>query len=269
MTPTITYKMTTVHPTDGWTISGYNLTKKIYTTSATETNTTAWLDCDSGTTATSITYSKPVSEYFYYHGTDRLIANDDGTWTEVYPECRVTWEPWGTATYGTDCKWHEFKELIKSPAERLLEIIRDRQGPAIHTSRKSLPQRFDEREMRARETLRLILGEERFRRFVKDGFVTATNPISGYTYQIFHSTHHLTHVYKDGKMVNRLCIYMKGDFPPTDFVITMYLMALNNDQQIWQIANKNQPVERKLIQKINGCDKPLTEIFKELKSKAA
>lgn len=187
------------------------------------------------------------------------------TWYRAYNTTATSAYTWADdGWYDCQSGWVKSKHLL-TPAERLAEIMRDRQCPGIRTTRKSLAvQAGDDREMRARETLRMILGEERYRRFLVNGFVSATNPRTGYTYQIFHSSHHLTHVYKDGKMVRRLCIYLAGNFPPTDFVITLYLMALNNDQRIWDIANKQEPVvpqERKLI-----TDMPsLVDIYRKLK----
>ena len=156
--------------------------------------------------------------------------------------------------------WHK-----KNPLTRMSEIIRSRHCPAIHTKMKYLSP-AEERERRARETLRIIVGEEQYRNFLKRGFVTVQCN-SGYTYQIFHRAHALTHVWKNGKCVERLCIYLKGSFPPTDFVITLYLMLLNNEKRVWKIGNKNGPLRRNKQMKQLTLQ-PLSEIFADLKRSA-
>jgi hypothetical protein len=256
---------------DGWTQTGLTLSRVVPTSAAigtvrmargydtcttTGTATSYWGTNAATDTATTVSFN--ASELFYFNGTNNLTGNCDGTWTETYPCGEITWE---VPSWEVSNNW-----TAPNPLDRLANIIRNRHAPAIHTNRKSLNIMKDVREMRARETLKVILGEEKYRRFVKAGFVSVTNPISQMTYQIFHSTHHLTHVYKNGQMIDRLCIYMKGNFPPTDFVITMYLMALNNDQEIWKIANKHGPARANIVSSKN-CDlRSLPEILKELKA---
>lgn len=74
--------------------------------------------------------------------------------------------------------------VYPSPQARLKQILQDRQAPLVITSRKGLGQTTDIREMRARETLRRVLGEDKFRRFIKHGFVSVRAK-SGLVYQIF------------------------------------------------------------------------------------
>ena len=155
-----------------------------------------------------------------------------------------------------------------SPKEKLKAILKDRLSPCIKTNPKSriVPHPRNEQEEKARETLRMIIGENQYQRFITKGFVTAFNRVSGYVYQFFWGEGHppLTHIYKNGKLVERLCIYLKGNFPPTDFIITMYLMALNDDQEIWSIGNKFGPMSQQ--HKIVHMDeRSLSEIFKEIK----
>lgn len=240
---------------------------------------------------------------YYKIATNSATSDTDTTWCDYYPttaksiivkyglkEATTTygqtgWQHWiCDGTSSTTYEWNAYQDVwydcydgeIKSgwerqtPQQRLAQILKQRQSPFLHAKSKTRAvSHGDEREMRARETLRMIVGEEKFQRFIRRGFVTAYNRKSGYTYQIFHSSHHLTHVWKNGKMVQRLCIYLKGNFPPTDFVITMYLLAINNDDRIWQVGVKNPPLpaterEEKLIEE----PKSLVEIFNELKGVA-
>lgn len=258
------------------------------------------------TTDTSASSMDYCNDYLIKYGNNSTTASSEeaeqyGLWTNggkinykirnhptnihikwAYEDCATTntnngWKIWcgtdaGTTAstwYDNDCHWHDIAP--KTAQQQLAEIMRKRQSPGLHLDRKSLSvgRSKDDREERARETLRMIIGDQAFRRFLKSGFVTARNSITGYTYQIFHANHHLTHVYKDGKMVERLCIYLRGKFPPTDFVITMYLLALNNDKRIWEIGNKNGAVTVR-----QRCDeiiqpKSLIELYREIKDKVA
>lgn len=69
------------------------------------------------------------------------------------------------------------KTVRKSPEDKLREILQRRQSPLVITSRKSMPEPSDIREIRARETLKRVLGDDKFKSFLKKGFISvrATN----------------------------------------------------------------------------------------------
>jgi hypothetical protein len=121
----------------------------------------------------------------------------------------------------------------------LREVIKSRTFPGIHirTTREPLPPPPDNREMRARETLRTVIGEARWRGFLKNGFIQARGK-SGRFYQIFPS-HHFTKVYENGILIERLCVVLKGNFPATDSLIVRYLLILNNENEFWRLAVKH------------------------------
>lgn len=123
-----------------------------------------------------------------------------------------------------------------SPGERMRQMIRDRMAPTIRM-RRALPTPGDIREERARETLRRILGEQSFRKFLRDGFITVVAK-SGLTYRIFPG-HGITEVYDRGIMVERLCVVLKGNFPPTDSLIMRYLLILNDEGEFSEYAVKH------------------------------
>jgi len=175
-----------------------------------------------------------------YTVSDSFIYNtSSNSWSDVYP--------------------------VKSAKERMREALRSRlAGPAIIT-RKFIRTPDDIRETRARDALRRILGEEKYRNFLKNGFVTARNPRSGYVYQIFHERNRFVRVFKDGKCVERLCIHLQHGFTPTDFVITMYLMALNNDKDIWKTANKQGRSINREPSPANYNSVSLPELFRQFK----
>jgi hypothetical protein len=154
-----------------------------------------------------------------------------------------------------------------NPASRLRQMIASRQAPMIITSKNRNPLRVaaDIREERARETLRRVLGESKYRNYVSNGFVSVKAK-SGLVYQIFPG-HGVSCIFDRGKMVERLCVVLKGDFPPTDSLIMRYLMILNNEQQFrgYGIPHSVSQVPRQ-TPKID--QRPLTEIFAEIKGAA-
>jgi len=168
--------------------------------------------------------------------------------------------------------WYECPGIpypCKTPEERLKEILQARQAPMIVGSRKSIQVTADEREQRARDTLRRVLGESKFRTFIKQGFVSVKAK-SGKVYQIFPG-HGITCVYDQGQMVERLCVVLTGNFPPTDSLIMRYIMILNNEAQFRSFAVKHgvEGYQRQKQATATVDDRPLSEIFKELKSRGA
>lgn len=197
---------------------------------------------------------------------------------------------WGAASGATttaadnytiqwELKDARFPSAPVTPQQRFREIIADRHAPAIRVrgnphdiwepSRHPLGLSRDAREIRARDTLRRVIGEDKFRSFLKTGFVSARNTKSGYFYQIYPG-HGLTFVYKNGKMVERLCVYLRGDFPPTDGVVVRYLMALNNEKRLWELANKHGPLKQQVAVGVDlNLTRPLTEVYDEIVKKVA
>ena len=157
-----------------------------------------------------------------------------------------------------------------SVSEKLQEIIRSRQAPNIirgesgiwTPDRNPLGVAKDVREVRARETLHSLIGDQKFRHFLKHGFVSVQNKVSRRVYQIYPG-HGLTHVYENGKYIERLCVVLSGNFPPTDSVIVRYLMVINNEEQLWSLSNKHGVYVAKGAKVIDS--RPLTEIFRDLK----
>jgi len=187
-------------------------------------------------------------------------------------------------TYGTYPAWVEYefeKKLARpiDPKQRLREIIRQRTGPGIivvDSKRRSIRTTQDVREIRARQTLARMIGPDRFRRFLKDGFITAHNRTSGRVYQIF-TGHELTKVYENGRQIAKLCVVLKGNFAPTDTLIVRYLMCLNDEKRFWEIADQGSATRQYTgglilppsVQKEVEAPKPLTEIFEGIKQKVA
>lgn len=205
-------------------------------------------------------------------------------WETVEDDCGVMWEGWGASQTVLKVRWSSYGKPVKLTPEELAaqrerqlkskisQIIQSRCAPnAIvrNSKRQPLPMPADIREERARETLRRVVGDQKFVNYVKHGFITV-KARSGLVYQIF-SGHGITCVFDQGKLVERLCVVLQGNFPPTDSLIMRYILILNNEQQFRSFAIKHS-VEgyntgRSRLITGQAEVKPLAEIFKELKQR--
>lgn len=186
-----------------------------------------------------------------------FLYDNEGT-TSNYKRCRDTDIDW---YWRWECGTP--KVVRKSPQEQLREILQKRQAPHVITSRKGLAQTDDLREQRARETLRRVLGDDKFKRFLKHGFVSVRAK-SGLVYQIF-PAHGITNVYRDGEKIERLCVVLRGDFPPTDSLIMRYLLILNDERDFRKHAIKHTVYPNKVETRIVSEPESLNEIWSGLK----
>ena len=147
------------------------------------------------------------------------------------------------------------------PAIRLGELITARVAPAIITRHKPIPSTHELREQRARETLRTIIGEQKYRNYLRTGSVSVRAK-SGLTYQIFPG-HGITRVFDKSHELDRLCVVLKGDFTPTDSLIIRYILILNNEGQFRSKANTHKPLGDLARPVVD--DRPILQLFKEFK----
>jgi len=156
--------------------------------------------------------------------------------------------------------------IIWPPSKTISEIMRSRYAPNVIRNRKSLDKPLDIREIRARETLKRVVGEQKYINYVKNGFVTAQNRKSGLIFQIFPG-HSLIKVYKKNVFLETLCVQLVGDYPPTDSVIVRYLLAINNEDLL-RVNSIRREVSSRMMS-INTVVQPerenLVEIYKKLK----
>ncbi|MHA1948254.1 MAG: hypothetical protein ACW99G_02660 [Candidatus Thorarchaeota archaeon] len=183
--------------------------------------------------------------------------------------------------------WHRIdsSQFPQSPENRIRKMIQSRMAPAIHVRSRTTERTFvhgherfalgnskDIREVRARETLCRIVGQKRFSRYLRDGFVSVLNKRSRRLYQIYPG-HGLTCVYEKGQVIERLCVHLKGGFAPTDDVIVRYLLAINDEDKLWELANKHGVTKNLWPDKFEMAkgdklpERPfnLGEVFKEMK----
>ena len=152
-----------------------------------------------------------------------------------------------------------------TPQSKLKEIISQRCAPNIfikNDRRNPLKSTKDIREERARETLRKIIGEIKYLNFLKSGFISIKAK-SGKIYQIFPG-HGITCVFYQGKLIERLCVVLKGDFPPTDSLIMRFLLITNNENQFKFMSISHEP-RRQVLKYGEKNVKSLAEIFKQIK----
>lgn len=252
-------------------------------------NYTGYYELDCGTTATTLgskwktyisTGSTTAVNYKavnYKTGTCYEYEYDNG-WPKitcsVYSATTTSLAYTAECNYGYTTKWNlkplTYQEKEKQLKDKFSKIIQNRCCPNVfirqNSKRQPLPMTADIREQRARETLRRVVGEQKFINFMKHGFISVKGK-SELVYQIF-TGHGITHVFDRGNLVERLCVVLQGGFPPTDSLIMRYLLILNNEQQFRSLAIKHSIYGFERSRQTNGpVDmKSLAEIFKELKA---
>ena len=103
-------------------------------------------------------------------------------------------------------------------------------------SRARLIYKMPENEQVAIETLREIITETEFRKYLKFGFVLVKGK-SGKTYQIFRNTSH-TKVWSGGKLIEEICVKIADyNIPPTDNVIAVKTMLETSEEECYKLAN--------------------------------
>jgi hypothetical protein len=234
-------------------IGSYNTATILYNTSASTTATTnmydTWTTVGPGTitwnTNKYTTDNYTTDNYTWSTASDVWLHNDDShIWT-------IKHQAWYTSK-------------PKTAQEKLQEIIQARHTPAIHTKRQGISVSADPREIKAHDTLQLLIGHQRYRQYLKNGYVTIHNRQNGKTYQVYPGTK-FTHVYDHGQREPDLCIYLAHDFPPTDQLIAKILLIQTDPNHYHRIANKHQPRPQTILAPTTASNLSLPEIYKELK----
>ena len=167
-----------------------------------------------------------------------------------------------------DTGYREVAEFVRpDPVRKVQEMLAARRAPGIIVGyRKPLPLPQDIREERARETLRRVIGEERYRDYLRTGFVSVRGK-DGFHYQMFPG-HGFTHVYDCGKLKEKLCVVWRGDFTPTDSLIMRYLLVLNNPGEFWKVAIKHGAMTSRQGFQLRPvvADRSLSDVFQAAKN---
>jgi hypothetical protein len=232
---------------------------------------TPTLTYDTYDTNTNWTWNNQTTTPLTY--TNHNTCANWSTHTITYGPYTLTTDYTGYYTSTTDTTgttyWTQTPQL--TPQQKLQQALQARHTPHIITTRKHTPHTQDPKETKARETLQLCLGETLYRKYLKHGFITAQAK-SGKTYQIYPG-HGITNVYKNGQMIERLCVILNGDYPPADSLIMRYLLILNDEQTFRSKAVHHAPHPRKCDQKPYAAPQrthlPLPELYKLYKQNAA
>lgn len=79
-------------------------------------------------------------------------------------------------------------------------------------------------EQKAIDTLRDMISERAYRRYLRDGYIFVEGPTTKQLYQIFRDHYQRIRVYKNRKYLGKICIHTIDGVPPTDHVISMKIM---------------------------------------------
>jgi len=91
-------------------------------------------------------------------------------------------------------------------------------------------------QQKALETLRELLSEKEFRKFIKYGFITVDSA-SGRTYQIYMNQLHVK-IWEKGEITGELCAYIKNKkIPPIDKLIAFKTIIETDENEFLQMGN--------------------------------
>lgn len=166
-----------------------------------------------------------VSDYGHYFSEDKVSSVTQDI------ECIVLW-------YNVEAK----EEFSKHLAEEAIKDIQKRTREAIHrnlTPKQSrqiscLPENLSEAECKALRTLRDLISEKSYRRYITNGFIMVKG--KDCYYQVFRDSRH-TRVYQNNKFIKEICINTSKDCPPTDHVINLKLLIEFDEKEFWNSGN--------------------------------
>lgn len=94
-------------------------------------------------------------------------------------------------------------------------------------------------EAKARVLLHRLVGDKKFRGYLKNGFISYTSTKTKNTYQIY-PDHKFTKVWNKGKPIEELCaVFEDYKIPPTDSVVMRLLMLENDEAGFRDVAIKH------------------------------
>jgi len=153
--------------------------------------------------------------------------------------------------------------MLRKHIKNNLLIKVNRRNSGVHTGKWSLE------EGRARDTLRDMLTEKDWRRYVTNGFIM----VKGYSnnwYQIFSNKSEKIRVYRNGIHTHNICIHTDNICPPTDHVINMKIRVELDEMSLWEGGNI-YPISGDSLRKTrspvfqNSAKCCLLETFKRIK----
>jgi len=103
-------------------------------------------------------------------------------------------------------------------------------------SRAQPIRRAEDNEMTAIETLREMITEAEFRKYMTHGFLLVKGE-SGCVYQVFRNRSH-TLVWEKGEVVEEVCVRIKDrKIPPTDNIIAFKILIETSEDEFRKLGN--------------------------------
>jgi hypothetical protein len=166
----------------------------------------------------------------------------------------------GTSTTGFNYPYDYVTALVKN---RVKSVMKNNLLIKVNSRQKPLQTKAHIEEQRARLTLRDMLSEQDWRRYVTNGFIMVKGS-SDYWYQIFVSSG--VTVYKHGKKVHYICIHTDNTCPPSDHVINMKLLVEFDEAALWKGGNIRQVHNGgNLAFQSNSINQSLVEHYRAMK----
>lgn len=128
------------------------------------------------------------------------------------------------------------KETRRVMRSKLYNSAKNKREPLQNKSK------ITDSEIKARETLRDLISERDWERYLSQGFVIIKGN-SGKVYQIFsnHQNNRIR-VYEQGKHLYNLCIHSE-DVPDTDHVLSCMLLIQNDENEFFKMCNRHETHE--------------------------
>ena len=121
------------------------------------------------------------------------------------------------------------KEIIK---DYIKQVIKSNLLIKVKSTRQKLDQKISSQEIKARMTLRDLISEREYRRYLTNGFVMI-HGLSNKWYQIFNDQRRIK-VYNKGKLTDEICIHTDvNECPKTDHILNMMCLIQNDENLIW------------------------------------
>ena len=194
-----------------------------------------------------------VTPNIYYNSTNYTISNQYTT-SVTTDNYRITPTDTGTITgYDESIYSNGFVPLyaplnitgslsnyyVYAPTKKDQERIRIKSNLCFQFKSRANPLQYNgipESERRAMDTLREVISEEEFRKYLRYGFVLVRAK-SGAVYQIFKNQSH-TKVWVGGKMVEEVCIRIKDEaIPRTDRVVALKAIVETSEEEFKKLGN--------------------------------
>lgn len=183
------------------------------------------------TSSTSLNLSSCITTGNYLndnltYGTFQVTPNSDNSLNVQIPLIYGT----GTSLTINSVGVVDSKQMLKS-------FIRSNLGNRFSPRQRLNQFKVTVAETKARDTLRDLLTEKDWRRYITNGFIMVKSPTSNKWYQIFNDYRRIN-VYLNGKITQNICIHTDvPECPPTDHVLNMLFLVEHSEHELYKLGN--------------------------------